>query len=147
VKIIYPTLQHARDAHAKVLELSGGLSGELNAGQLESILTNIQNDDYYPTFVDKLTHLCHSLCKFHCFNDGNKRTALAVTVQMLEWNDCDYCVPSFIREMENIIVAVAENRVGKALLSSIIAAHVNQSYADDEALKLDVLEALTRPLS
>ena len=145
--IVYPSLQDARDAHAKVLELSGGLPGELNAGQLESVLINIQNDNYYPTLADKLTHLCHSLCKFHCFNDGNKRTALAVTVQMLEWNDCDYCVPTFIRESENIIVAVADNRVDKTLLARVIAAHLDQSYADDEALKLDILDALTRPLS
>ena len=34
------------------------------------ILDHIQNDDYYPDFVDKLTHLFFCSNKFHCFNDG-----------------------------------------------------------------------------
>ena len=73
--------------------------------------------------------------------------ALAVTVQMLEWNNCDYCVPAFIREMENIVVAVAEDRIGKSLLQAIIGAHVAQTYDEDEGLKLQILDALTKPMA
>lgn len=142
----YPSLQDAMDAHEQVIRIGGGLVGEIDTGRLESVLQHIQNDDYYPTFEAKLTHLCHSLCKFHCFNDGNKRTALAVTVQMLEWNECDYCVPGFLREMENIVVAVAENRIDKPFLERIIVAHLDQTIDEDEGLKLDIIEALTKPI-
>mgnify|MGYP001157991409 CR=1 FL=1 len=144
--IIYPSLKDAMDAHEQVIRIGGGLSGVKDVGQIESVLQHIQNDDYYPSFEEKLAHLSHSLCKFHCFNDGNKRTGLAVTVQMLEWNNCDYCVHAFIRNMENIVVAIAEDRISKALLQAIIAAHLYQTYDDNEELKLQVLDALTKPI-
>ena len=47
-------------------------------GKLESVLCHIQNDDYYPTFLDKLLHLFYCSCKFHCFCDGNKRIAITL---------------------------------------------------------------------
>lgn len=57
-KIIYVTLEQAQETHAKPIKYSGGGTYEpLDLGRLESVLHNIQNDDYYPTFVDKLTHL------------------------------------------------------------------------------------------
>jgi death on curing protein len=53
--------------HWKTVEVSGGGDdGILDIGKLESVLDHIQNDDYYPVFVDKLTHLylCTADCKF-----------------------------------------------------------------------------------
>lgn len=63
-----------------------GLSGYKDKGQLESVLANIKNDEYYPTFVDKIAHLIFSLVKFHIFNDGNKRTAIACSSYFLQIN-------------------------------------------------------------
>lgn len=55
---VYITPEQARITHAKTIEYSGGGTlEELDFGRLESVLYNIQNDDWYPTFVDKLTHL------------------------------------------------------------------------------------------
>ena len=56
--ITYLTLDQAIEIHKKTVEVSGGgSSGHLELGKLDSVLEHIQNDDYYPTFEDKLTHL------------------------------------------------------------------------------------------
>lgn len=94
--LTYLTLEQAIEIHAKTVEVSGGGTlGHLDLGKLESVLQNIQNDDYYPTFEEKLTHLFFSACKFHCFQDGNKRIAITLSAQMLLFNGYLYCVSSF----------------------------------------------------
>ena len=60
---IYFDVVHATHTHDKILEISGGLPGVIDQGQLESILDHIQNDDYYPTFEEKLTHLVYAINK------------------------------------------------------------------------------------
>ncbi len=78
--LIYLTLEQAEDIHAKTIQYSGGGTYErFDLGRLDSVLQNIQNDDYYPTFESKLTHLFFCVCKFHCFADGNKRLAITLT--------------------------------------------------------------------
>ena len=71
--IIYLTLEQAEQIHRKTITYSGGGTYEpLDVGKLDSVLQHIQNDLYYPTFVDKLTHLFFCTCEFHCFADGTK---------------------------------------------------------------------------
>ena len=87
MKIIYLSLEQAIEIHTKTIEISGGgLNGVLEIEKLDSVLEHIQNDVYYPTFVDKLTHLFFSSNKFHCFLDGNKRIAISLSAQMLITN-------------------------------------------------------------
>jgi len=79
--VTYLTIEQAIDTHRKTVEVSGGGTLEhLDLGKLESVLEHIQNDVYYPTFEDKLTHLFFSANKFHCFADGNKRIAITLCV-------------------------------------------------------------------
>lgn len=79
-EINYITIEEAKAIHQATIENSGGGDyGELDTGKLESVLFHIQNDDYYPTFLDKLEHLFFCACKFHCFADGNKRIAITLT--------------------------------------------------------------------
>jgi prophage maintenance system killer protein len=87
--ILYPTLAQAIDVHRKTVAVSGGGAvGYLDMGQLESVLEHIQNDDYYPTFADKLTHLFFCTCKFHCFLDGNKRIAITLCTFTAPGSSC-----------------------------------------------------------
>ena len=59
--LTYLTLEQAIEVHRKTVEVSGGGAlGHLELGTLEGVLTHIQNDDYYPTFEEKLTHLFFS---------------------------------------------------------------------------------------
>ncbi|MEW6139360.1 MAG: Fic family protein [Thermodesulfobacteriota bacterium] len=140
--IVYLTLDQAVEIHRKTVEISGGGAlGYLDMGTLASVLTHIQNDDYYPTFAEKLTHLFFCACKFHCFEDGNKRIAITLSAQMLLLNGYLYCAGHFLREMENISYHVAAGRIGKDLLGEIIEAFLNQEM-DSEDLKLKILEAI-----
>ncbi len=140
----YLTLDQAIEIHKKTVEVSGGGAlGHLELGKLDSVLQNIQNDDYYPTFEDKLAHLFFSACKFHCFQDGNKRIAITLSAQMLLLNGYLYCTSSFLREMENISYHVAAGNIDKDLLREVIAAHL-AGDSDDEVLKLRIFHAISR---
>jgi death-on-curing protein len=143
VALTYLTLEQAIDIHAKTVEVSGGGTlGHLELGKLDSVLQNIQNDDYYPSFEEKLTHLFFSACKFHCFQDGNKRIAITLSAQMLLFNGYMYCASSFLQEMENISYHVAAGNIDKELLLEIITAHLMEEE-DDESLKLKILNAIS----
>ncbi len=139
---IYLTVEQAIEVHRKTVEISGGgLLGIINLGQMESVLESIKNDLYYPNFSDKLTHLFFGACKFHCFQDGNKRIAITLCAQMLLLNGYMYCSGSFIRKMENITYHVATGAIDKELLREIIEAIIEQKD-EEESLKLKILNSI-----
>ncbi len=142
-ELVYITLEQAVDTHHKTVAVSGGGAlGQLNIGLLDSVLENIQNDDYYPTFEDKLTHLFFGANKFHCFEDGNKRIAISLGAQFLLLNGYVFAAARFMREMENISYHVAAGKIGKDLLRVIITEVV---YEDElsESTRLQILEAIS----
>ena len=140
---VYLNLEQAIEIHGKTVEISGGCSlGQLDVGKLEAVLEHIQNDDYYPTFDSKLTHLFFSACKFHCFADGNKRIAITLCAQMLLFNGYLRSVNAFIRESENISYHVAAGNISKELLGEWIDA-VLCGDEDNEGLKLKILTAIS----
>jgi len=129
--------------HKKTVEISGGgADGVLNTGPLESTLQHIQNDDYYPTFIEKLTHLFFEANKSHCFQDGNKRIAISLGSMFLLKNGYLEAANRFLYKMEVISYHVAANNIDKELLGRIIDSIV---YQDDysEELKLELLGCLT----
>ena len=141
--INYLTIEQAIDTHRLTVEKSGGGTlGVLEIDKLESVLGHIQNDDYYPTFADKLTHLFFCACKFHCFQDGNKRIAISLSLQMLLVNGYLFCATHFIRESENISYHVAAGNISKELLGRWMQA-VLDCDEDDESLKLDIYHAIS----
>jgi len=140
---IYLALEQAIDVHRKTVEVSGGgATGHIELGKLDSVLQNIQNDDYYPTFDAKLTHLFFCACKFHCFADGNKRIAITLCAQMLLLNGYLRSVNAFIRESENISYHVAAGAISKELLGEWITAVLNGAE-DNESLKLKLIHAIS----
>jgi death-on-curing protein len=139
----YLTLEQAIAIHEKTVEVSGGGAlGHFDLGLLEGVLQHIQNDDYYPTFEEKLTHLFFSACKFHVFQDGNKRIAITLCAQMLLFNGYLYCTSSFIRDMENISYHVAASSIDRELLADLISATLSED-TDNEELKLRLLIAIS----
>lgn len=139
----YFTSEYAIKIHDKIIEISGGIEGVKVFGNLDSPLAHIQNDDYYPTLEEKLTHLVFSFNKFHAFNDGNKRTSIAMGAFFLEVNGLDVFVDKFIIEMENIAVTIADNIIEKELLQEIITSIINDEYYSEE-LKLKIINALSQ---
>ena len=141
--LVYITLKEAVDIHRKTIQYSGGGTFEhFDLGRLDSVLQNIQNDDYYPTFEDKITHLFYCTCEFHCFADGNKRLAIALSAQFLILNGRMAIAKTFFTIMENISYHVAAGKIDKILLRRIMGAVINGTYESDEELKLAILDAI-----
>ena len=146
-EIVYITPEQARITHAKTIEYSGGGTlEELDFGRLESVLYNIQNDDWYPTFIDKLTHLFFCTCQFHCFADGNKRLAITISTLFLLQNGYLGIAQTFLAKTENISLNVAAGKINKDLLHKIMTAIMNDTYDKDEELKLEIYNSIRREL-
>ena len=146
-RFIYITPEQAKITHEKTIQYSGGGTlEELDFGKLESVLYNIQNDDWYPTFVDKLTHLFFCTCQFHSFADGNKRLAITLSTLFLLLNGYLSIAETFLAKTENISLNVAASKIDKELLHKIMEAIMNGSYDEDEAIKLEIYNAINREL-
>ncbi len=146
-EIVYITPEQAKMTHAKTIEYSGGGTlEELDFGKLEGVLCNIQNDDWYPTFVDKLTHLFFCTCQFHCFADGNKRLAITLSALFLLQNGYLSIARTFLAKTENISLNVAASKIDKDLLHKIMTAIMNDTYDNDEELKLEIYNSINREL-
>ena len=117
--MIYLSSQDIVLMHDFMIEHRWWLSGNNNIGQLESVLSHIKNDIYYPDMLEKITHLFFSLVQFHMFNDGNKRTAIVASETFLFINN--YVIEDFIIKMEDIAVWVAKWEIDKWTLEKIFS--------------------------
>ena len=141
--IIYITKEQAEETHRKTVEYSGGGDcSSINIGYLYSALELIQNDDYYPSFEDKLVHLIWSINRNHAFSDGNKRLSITLGVQFLSMNGYLYCIGRFLQEMENISYHLAAGIIDKYLLCRIIHSFLENETDFDEELKLDIFTTI-----
>lgn len=141
----YITINEALTIHAKTVENSGGgMIQCIDSNKLDSVLQNIKNDDYYPTFVDKITHLFFCACQFHCFADGNKRIAITLSTDFLLKNGYMFIARDFIGKMENISYHVAAGKISKELLHKIMTLIFNGEYDINEEIKLEIYNAISK---
>mgnify|MGYP003499441361 CR=1 FL=1 len=139
---IYIPKDLAIEIHRNTIEYSGGGDYNIiNIGFLDSVLEHIQNDDYYPTFGEKLTHLVWSINRNRSFSDGNKRLSITLGAQFLLLNGYMFCVKRFLEDMENISYHLAAGRIEKELLSKLIQSFLDGEDDFNEALKLEYLLA------
>ncbi len=82
---VYPTLEEALHLHQLLIDKWGGEPGLRDAGLLESALYRPQSG-YYDTLSQQAAALIQSLAGNHCFIDGNKRVAYALTAVFLRLN-------------------------------------------------------------
>lgn len=144
-KTWYPNENEVHEIYNKTMEISDNTyNGIVNPGALNSILNHIQNDDYYPDFIDKLNHLFVSITKFHCFRDGNKRSAIALSTAFLIFNGYSGALKEFIVEMEQFVVLVASDAMSKELCQRVIESIISGEYGEDEFLKIDIIKAFTK---
>lgn len=129
--------------HQKTIKASGGgADGIVNLDSLQCAIEQIQIDDYYPNFEDKLTHLFWTANKSHSFQDGNKRIAITVCSMFLFMNGYMAIVQDFMFKMEAISYHVAAGNIDKELLHEILTSIL---YEEDykEELKLKLFEAIS----
>ena len=89
-EVVHLTVEAVKAIHAKVMERHGGLDGLRDEGLLVSAVSAVQATwDGEPLFAEPMeaaaAYLFY-LCRNHPFNDGNKRTALAAGLVVLEAN-------------------------------------------------------------
>ena len=131
----YISVEQALEIYEQSIQYSGGtIAGVLNQGVMESVLALVQNDSYYPTFIDKLTYLVFSFCKNHCFKDGNKRISILLGTQFLLSNGHEDVAESFLRIMENNICAVAADSINRNMLKTLFTAIVDKTFEKNEEL-------------
>ena len=142
MRYFYFDTAHAIKEHDFIIENTGGRQGMLNENLLDSVIEHVQNDIYYPAIEDKVAHILFSIVKNHPFNDGNKRSAIVLSVYFLELNGFDFKINPFIMHMENIVVHVAKNLINKELLLEIIT---NILYKEEftEELQVKMLDAIS----
>ena len=142
MNFIYFDFEYAVKEHDYIIEHSGGLTGAKDLGQLNAALDFVQDDIYYPNLEDKVSYLFYSINKNHAFNDGNKRSSIALSAYFLEINGLGYIASKFIGLMENIAVDVADNIIDRDLLKEIITSII---YEEDYSyeLKLKIINAKT----
>lgn len=137
---IYFDFDYAVKEHDYIIKCSGGLSGAKDLGQLKATLEFVQNDVYYPRLEDKVSYLFYSINKNHAFNDGNKRSSIALSAYFLEINGLGQIVSKFINLMENFAVDIADNIIDRELLSEVIASIIYEEDFSYE-LKLKIISA------
>ena len=133
----YFDIHYAIKLHDWIIENSGGFPGSNNLYLLESVLEHIQNDLYYPKIHHKLTHLVFATNKFHAFNDGNKRSSIALGAYFLQLNGYDFLVRKFVLKMENIAIWIAEGKISKELLCELIESLIfEEDFSEELKFKL-----------
>ena len=140
----FTTIEEIIDIHRKTVAVSGGGSmGIISLHSLECAIEQIQYDDYYPEFEDKLTHLFWVANKSHCFQDGNKRIAITACSMFLLMNGYLSVAKDFLYRMESISYHVAAGNIDKILLHEIITSIL---YEEDysESLKLKIFDAFSK---
>lgn len=135
MKIYYFEKEHAFKLHDWIIESSGGNKGftEDRIVYLDSVLSHVKNDIFYPTFEDKLVHIVYSICTLYPFADGNKRLSLVLGALFLELNGYDDFVDKYIHNMDDIMILIASGKLDKNLLYEIIKSIV---YEDEFNYKL-----------
>jgi len=142
--IYFKNIDEIIDLHRKTIEVSGGGAlGIIDLNSIDCALEQIQYDDYYPEFEDKLTHLFWVANKSHGFQDGNKRIAITVCSMFLLQNGYMSVVKDFLFRMESISYHVAAGNIDKDLLHEIITSIL---YEEDysEELKIKLLDAFSK---
>ena len=142
--IIYLTRDQVLDTYSKTIDYSGGGTKDaIHLELLDTILDFVQNDDYYPTFEEKLTYLIFSINRNHIFEDGNKRLSISIGALFMLLNGYMCFVARYMTEMENVSYHLAAGHIEEDLLSEIIHSILEGEPEYSEDLKLRIYESIS----
>ena len=103
------TAKHVLAIHADLIRRFGGDPTVLNPGMVQYCAGQTQlmvNDQQaYPTLVEKAAALGHALIANHCFADGNKRIGFGALDVFLRING--YKIAATVEEAEAAVLAAA----------------------------------------
>lgn len=79
--------------HEKLIKATGGSFGTRDIGLIESALNRglmtYDKIDLYPSIIEKIAVITHSLISNHGFIDGNKRIGIAVMIMLVKINNIE----------------------------------------------------------
>ncbi len=115
----YLELDELLHLHAKLIAQSGGASGVLDLGKIESCIAQPKQGfggrELYPSLFEKAAALGYSLACNHGFRDGNKRIAQAALELVLLYNGFELEVG--IDEQEQIFLELAAGKLSRQQLT------------------------------
>ena len=119
------TVEEIERLHELLIEKTRGSSGLRDRGLLESaVLSCIQtfdDEELYPTVVEKAAHLAFGICKNHPFVDGNKRAAVLSMLMTLKLNGIS-CGHSQ-RELVDLGLGIATGSMNENMVLEWIRSH------------------------
>ena len=122
----YPTVADALEIYRRVMEQTGGLLGIRDIGSLESAIAQprmtFDNNELYPSLVEKASALGFSLIQNHPFTDGNKRTGHAVMEVFLVANG--YEIDASMDEQTDVVLNVASGVMRREDFTEWLRAHL-----------------------
>ena len=111
--------------HDALIRETGGSPGLRDEGLLESALAapfqSFDDEDAYPTIVQKAARLGYGLIKNHAFVDGNKRVGAHAMLTLLALNGIELTYSQ--EELTEIVLAVAAGRIGYEELLAWVLDH------------------------
>ncbi|MGX7420046.1 type II toxin-antitoxin system death-on-curing family toxin [Carnobacterium gallinarum] len=97
--------------------------------------------ELYPTIFDKAAYLWYTFSNYHCFYNGNKRTALVTTYIFLRVNG--YCL-NINSNFYAISLKIVESNLGKEEIKKII----QQNTIEFRQISIDnILEQLEKEIN
>ena len=122
---LFPSLKETLELHRQLIQRFGGTSGVRDKGLLESALLRPQTG-YYDTLSLQAAALLQSLCRNHCFVDGNKRVAFATAAIFLRLNG--YRLKLDAADGESFIVnEVIGNKAQIEIIATWLEAHMSRA--------------------
>jgi len=122
----YLTVGEVLEIYNRVMERSGGGVGILDLGALESAVAQprmtFNDEELYPTIVEKASALGYSIIQNHPFVDGNKRAGHAALETFLMLNE--YEISANVDEQTEIVLGVASGKIDRKTFTEWLQNHI-----------------------
>ncbi|MBF2629136.1 type II toxin-antitoxin system death-on-curing family toxin [Listeria seeligeri] len=91
----------------------------------QSLNQEVFGVELYPSIFDKAAYIWYALSNYHCFYNGNKRTALVTTYSYLRTNG--YCL-KVDGSFYDISLNIVESQIEKEKIKEIILKNIVESH-------------------
>ncbi len=121
-------IKDIENIHNILIDKFGGSKGIRDRGALESALyrpnSTFEQQDLYPTAIDKAAAILESILMNHPFIDGNKRTAYVVMKLILFENNLD--IRAGQNEKYDMMIAASKGEIRFEENKLLISARLSQ---------------------